>query len=67
MIVGYILVAVALNLKGDVVGKSFNYYYTKQSCYTAKVKQEKLSEPEIGYVCIADVLKWDYQIILNTF
>ena len=32
MIVGYILVAVALNLKGDVVGKSFNYYYTKQSC-----------------------------------
>tara|TARA_B100002019_G_scaffold214798_1_gene187392 strand:- start:284 stop:457 length:174 start_codon:yes stop_codon:yes gene_type:complete len=57
MIVGYFLVAVALNLKGDVVGKSFNYYYTKQNCHTAKVKQEKLSEPEIGYVCIADVLK----------
>ena len=56
MIVGYFLVAVALNLKGDVVGKSFNYYYTKQNCHTAKVKQEKLSEPEIGYVCIADVL-----------
>lgn len=57
MIVGYILVAIAINLKGDVVGKSFNYYLTKQNCYTAKLKQEKLSEPDIGYACIADVLK----------
>ena len=57
MILGYILVAIAINIKGDVVGKSFNYYYTKQNCLTAKLKQEKLSEPEIGYVCIADVLK----------
>ena len=57
MIVGYILVAIAINLKGDIVGKSLNYYYTKQNCYTAKLKQEKLSEPDIGYACIADVLK----------
>ena len=57
MIVGYILVAIAINIKGDVIGKSFNYYMTKQSCYTAKIKQEELSEPDIGYVCIADVLK----------
>ena len=57
MIVGYILVAIAINVKGDVIGKSFNYYMTKQSCYTAKIKQEELSEPDIGYVCIADVLK----------
>ena len=29
MIVGYILVAVAINVKGDVVGKSLNYYIHK--------------------------------------
>tara|TARA_B100000424_G_C22694752_1_gene379429 strand:- start:62 stop:235 length:174 start_codon:yes stop_codon:yes gene_type:complete len=57
MILGYILVAIAINIKGDVVGKSLNYYMTKQNCYTAKLKQEKISEPEIGYVCVADVLK----------
>lgn len=57
MILGYILVAVMINLKGDIVGKSLNYYITKQNCYTAKLKQEKLSDPDIGYVCIADVIK----------
>ena len=46
MIVGYILVAIAINIKGDVVGKVLNYYMTKQNCHTAKIKQEKLSEPE---------------------
>ena len=57
MIVGYILVAVMINLKGDVVGKSLNYYYTKQNCYTASLKQEKLSEPDIAYTCIAEIVK----------
>ena len=57
MIVGYILVAVMINLKGDVVGKSLNYYYTKQNCYTASLKQEKLSEPDIAYTCVADIVK----------
>tara|TARA_Y100000289_G_C3829649_1_gene102935 strand:+ start:408 stop:581 length:174 start_codon:yes stop_codon:yes gene_type:complete len=57
MIVGYILVAVMINLKGDIVGKSLNYYYTKQNCYTASLKQEKLSEPDVAYVCIADVVR----------
>ena len=57
LIVGYILVAVAIDVKGDVIGTSLNYYYTKQNCYTAAKKQEKLSEPGIGYVCLEDVLK----------
>ena len=41
MIIGYILVAVTINLKGDVIGKSLDYFYTKQNCYTASLKQEK--------------------------
>ena len=51
MILGYILVAIAINIKGDVVGKSLNYYMTKQNCYTAKLKQEKLSD---NYTCKLD-------------
>ena len=27
MIIGYILVAVTINLKGDVIGKSLDYFY----------------------------------------
>lgn len=57
IIVGYILVAVTINVKGDVLGTSLNYYLTKQNCYTAAKKQEELSEPGIGYVCIGDVLR----------
>ena len=57
IIVGYILVAVAIDVKGDVLSKSLNYYMTKQNCYTAAKKQEELSEPGIGYVCIEDVLQ----------
>ena len=57
IVVGYILVAITINVKGDVIGKSLNYYMTKQNCYTAKQKQEELSDPDIGYVCIGDVLK----------
>ena len=57
IIVGYILVAIAIDVKGNVIGESFNYYLTKQNCYTAKLKQEKLSEPDIAYACVADVLK----------
>lgn len=56
IIVGYILVAVTINIQGDIVGKSLNYYMTKQNCYTAKLKQEKLSDPDIGYVCVADIV-----------
>ena len=44
IIVGYILVAVTINVKGDVLGTSLNYYLTKQNCYTAPKKQEELSE-----------------------
>ena len=57
IIVGYILVAVAISIKGEVIGTSLNYYYTKQNCYTAAKKQEELSEPGIGYVCLEDVVK----------
>ena len=57
IIVGYILVAVTINVKGDVLGTSLNYYLTKQNCYTVPKKQEELSDPGIGYVCIGDVLR----------
>ena len=57
MIIGYILVAVTINLKGDVIGKSLDYFYTKQNCYTASLKQEKLSEPDVAYACVADIVK----------
>ena len=54
--VGYILVAVAISIKGEVIGTSLNYYFTKQSCHIAAKKQEELSVPGIGYVCIEDVV-----------
>lgn len=57
IIVGYILVALTIDVKGDVIGKGFNYYMTKQTCETAAKKQKELSEPGIGYVCIEDVLR----------
>ena len=57
LIVGYILVAVTINVKGEVLGTSLNYYMTNQNCYTAAKKQKELSEPGIGYVCIEDVLQ----------
>ena len=42
IIVGYILVAVTINVKGDVLGTSLNYYLTKQNCYTGFQKTRRI-------------------------
>ena len=57
MILGYILVAVAINVMGDIEGKSLNYYITYEECMTDAMEQEKMSPAGISFTCVEDVLR----------
>tara|TARA_Y100001937_G_scaffold15149_1_gene20674 strand:+ start:1107 stop:1283 length:177 start_codon:yes stop_codon:yes gene_type:complete len=57
MILGYILVAITIDIKGDVIGTSLNYFYNKQDCLSAANKEKALSPPGYGFVCLEDVVK----------
>tara|TARA_Y100001937_G_scaffold103766_1_gene143145 strand:- start:322 stop:498 length:177 start_codon:yes stop_codon:yes gene_type:complete len=57
LILGYILVAVTINVKGEVLGTSLNYHEIKQDCITQANKEKALAPPGYGFVCLEDVLR----------
>tara|TARA_R110001592_G_scaffold42628_1_gene138408 strand:- start:286 stop:462 length:177 start_codon:yes stop_codon:yes gene_type:complete len=57
LILGYILVAVSINVMGDIEGKSLNYYNTYEECMLDGLEQKELSPPGISYACVEDYLR----------
>jgi hypothetical protein len=57
LILGYILVAVSINVMGNIEGKSINYYSTYSECMLDGLEQKEISPPGISFACVEDYLR----------
>ena len=57
IILGYILVAITIDVSGNVIGTSLNYHEKKQDCLTEANREKALAPPGYGFVCLEDVLQ----------
>jgi len=57
IVVGYILVAVSINVMGDIEGKSVNYYTTEADCILDAMLEENKAPKGLGFTCVEDYLR----------